>query len=132
MKISHINNHYETTFTTRIKIKKPTSQELMHNGLITTGLSSTAAGNLTSAASYMDQSVHYPLLGSQQLPNWFLNFANHSALQESAYNYLYKPHALGNQTAIIPGTLASSTLNPIGLYIKHIGSKIKTNNKLNY
>lgn len=103
--------NYQSNFKARIKIAQPSNTTLAKVGLLSIGAISAVTGNTTSMASYMDQSVHNPVLGSENLPVSYLKSAEQSTLQQSAYDILYRPYRLGNETALIPATLISSGAN---------------------
>ena len=113
-------------FQARIKLKPANKEKLLSGALLATGVTSTITGNLASTGSYLDQSAHnYPILCSRYLPQPFLDFAKNSCLQKSAYEVLYNPLGIGNETAALPGSLNSTVANSCGPIF------IKSSNKIN-
>lgn len=73
------------------------------------GILSTGVGSYTSAgASIMDQSVHYPVSGSDMLPANWLAWMRENPLQDAAYNILYNERGFGNESASVIASFASA------------------------
>ncbi len=82
--------------TTGLKeASKIASVEASSSGLVTTGVGSYTSG----AASFMDQSVHYPTLGSDALPAEWIEWMRKNPLQDAAYDFLYNEKGIGNESA---------------------------------
>lgn len=103
--------------TTAIKeASKITRAETTGSGILSTGV-----GSYTSAgASMMDQSVHYPCLGSDSLPEGALRWMRENPLQDSAYDLLYNEHGLGNECA----SSSASIVSVPGTFSHSVGSQI--------
>ena len=121
-------------------IKTSALDEDMHGLLNSTGNASSGSGMVTtgvgsygsSIASGLDQSVNYPFAGSEAVPNWIFNsnkpvitgIANN--MEGVAFDVLYNKHGYGNETAVIPSALSSSS----GLFSQGKGfDMIKTSGK---
>lgn len=113
------------SFQARIKLKPADKTKLLGNALLSTGVASAVGGNLASVGLYMDQSAHnYPILFSRYLPEPFLDFAKNSCLQKSAYEALYNPLGVGNETAALPGSMCSTIANTSGPHFIKNAKKI--------
>ena len=104
-------------------IKTSALDEDMHDLLNSSGNASSGSGMIStgvgsygsSVASGLDQSVNYPFAGSEAVPNWILNsnkpmitgIANN--MEGVAFDVLYNRHGYGNETAVIPSALSSSS-----------------------
>lgn len=124
MKIYESQNYNNTEFRARIKLTKPKLDSLVEKGLITGAVTSIGAGNTILSGALLDQSVNYPILNSENLPKPFLDFAKESELQKSVYNSFFRYSGLGNEIAIVKGTMYSTIGNTLGGIILKLKNKI--------
>ena len=124
MQIYESQNCNNTKFRARIKLSRPKRNSLIEKGLITGAVTSVGIGNTILSGALLDQSVNYPILGSENLPKQFLDFAKESELQKSVYNSFFRYSGLGNEIAIVKGSTYSTIGNTLGGIILKLKNKI--------
>lgn len=65
------------------------------SSLISTGI----GGYASTVGSAMDQTVHYPTLGSGLIPDKIVDACSNNFLEQTTYNMLYREHGFGNESA---------------------------------
>ena len=68
----------------------------------------------------MDQSVHYPVSGSDMLPANWIAWMRENSLQDAAYDFLYNERGIGNESA----SMFASTTSVPGAIFHVSGSEI--------